>query len=313
VLLALCLSLAPQAGRAAGPVPLRSAEKDPRAPLLVTPAWLKAHLKDPNLVLLHVGDAKEYPAGHIPGARPVSMKDVSLEHDLAGLMLELPPPEALRQKLLSLGVTDGARIVLYWGTEWVSPTTRIFLTLHWAGLGANTSILDGGMPAWVKEGGATTTEATPEAKGGALAPLKLKEFVADAAYVQGALGKPGVSVVDGRAAVYYDGVETGGGGPHAKHKTGHIAGAKSIPFTELHDARNLLKPAAELAALFTKAGVGPGDTVIGYCHIGQQTTAMLTAALSLGHPILLYDGSFQDWSQRDLPIEAKAPPAKATP
>ena len=36
----------------------------------------------------------------------------------------------------------------------------------------------------------------------------------------------------------------------------------------------------------------PGDTVIGYCHIGQQATAMLFAARTLGHPVLLYDGSF---------------------
>jgi thiosulfate/3-mercaptopyruvate sulfurtransferase len=50
--------------------------------------------------------------------------------------------------------------------------------------------------------------------------------------------------------------------------------------------------------------VKPDDTVIGYCHIGQQATAMLFAARSLGHRVLLYDGSFQDWSRRtDLPVE----------
>ena len=48
----------------------------------------------------------------------------------------------------------------------------------------------------------------------------------------------------------------------------------------------------------------PDDTVIGYCHIGQQATAMLFAARSLGHRVLLYDGSFQDWSRHtDFPVE----------
>ena len=66
----------------------------------------------------------------------------------------------------------------------------------------------------------------------------------------------------------------------------------------------MLKSDAELAAIFAKAGVKPNDTVIGYCHIGQQTTAMLFAARTLGHPVLLYDGSFEDWSRHtDYPVD----------
>ena len=64
-----------------------------------------------------------------------------------------------------------------------------------------------------------------------------------------------------------------------------------------------LKPADEIAAVFTEAGVRPGDTVIGYCHIGQQATAMLLAARTLGYRVVLYDGSFEDWSRRDLPVD----------
>jgi thiosulfate/3-mercaptopyruvate sulfurtransferase len=29
---------------------------------------------------------------------------------------------------------------------------------------------------------------------------------------------------------------------------------------------------------------------------------MLFAARLLGHPVLLYDGSFQDWARRNLPV-----------
>gem|GEM_PF-1578746 len=59
-----------------------------------------------------------------------------------------------------------------------------------------------------------------------------------------------------------------------------------------------------LHPLFTKAGVKPGDTVIGYCHIGQQATAVLFAARTLGHTVLLYDGSFEDWSRHaEYPVE----------
>jgi len=44
--------------------------------------------------------------------------------------------------------------------------------------------------------------------------------------------------------------------------------------------------------------------LITYCHIGQQATATLFAARSLGYDVALYDGSFEDWSKReDAPVE----------
>jgi thiosulfate/3-mercaptopyruvate sulfurtransferase len=275
----------------------------PRQNLVVDAAWLKAHLADPDLVLLHVGDKKEYEAAHIPGARFVSQQDVSVsDHSGHGLMLEMPPAEDLRHRLEALGISDKSRVIVYYGKDWVSPSTRIIFTLDYAGLGARSSLLDGGQEAWVRAGGAVTKDV-PVVKTGALSPLKLRPIIVDAETVKARLGTPGVAVVDGRDAAYYDGVETGGA--HGQqHRTGHVRGALSIPYTSITDDKMLLKSDAELAALFAKAGVKPNDTVIGYCHVGQQTTAMLFAARTLGHPVLLYDGSFEDWSRHtDYPVD----------
>jgi thiosulfate/3-mercaptopyruvate sulfurtransferase len=268
----------------------------PRQALVVDAAWLKAHLADPDLVLLHVGDKAGYEAGHIPGARLVSLNDISIsDHSGHGLMLEMPPSDDLRHRLEALGISDKSRVIVYYGKDWVSPSTRVIFTLDYAGLGNNASLLDGGQDAWVRNGGVVTKDV-PEAKAGTLSPLKLRPIVVDAATVHDRLGKPGFAVVDGRDAVYYDGVETGGA-HGVPHRTGHIRGAFSIPYTSITDDQLMIRSNAELEALFTKAGVKPGDTVIGYCHIGQQTTAMLFAARTLGHKVLLYDGSFEDWSR----------------
>ena len=48
-----------------------------------------------------------------------------------------------------------------------------------------------------------------------------------------------------------------------------------------------------------------GDTVVAYCHIGQYATMVLLAAHTLGHDIRLYDGAFQDWAVRDLPVSTR--------
>jgi len=271
--------------------------------MVVNTAWLAAHINDANLVLLHVGDKKEYDAKHIPGARFVSLQDISIsDHSGKGLMLEMPPADDLRQRLEALGISDDSRIVVYYGNDWISPSTRVIFTLDYAGLGDRASLLDGGMGAWTRAGNATT-DVVPPAKKGNLSALHLNPIVVDADYVRAHLKSPGTAVVDGRDAVFYDGVDVGGG--HAgPHRRGHIAGAHSFPFTQLVDDNNVLRSPDELASLFTKAGVGPNDTVVGYCHIGQQATAMLFAARSLGHKVLLYDGSFEDWSRRaDYPVD----------
>ena len=273
----------------------------PAAPssLTVSGDWLAEHLKDSNLVLLHVGDRAEYDAGHIPGARFATQRDVAISSDdhERGLMLEVPGDDSLKADLERLGISDGSRVVVYYGNDWISPSTRIIFTLVNAGLGERSSLLDGGMQQWIAAGRALTKDVPP-ARRGTLSRLKMKNLIVDAAWVQKHLRAKGYAIVDGRAASFYDGVEATG------PRKGHIPGAHSVPFTDVTDDKLRIKSVEALRALFANAGVQPGDTVVGYCHIGQQATAMLFAARAIGHPVRLYDGSMQEWSRRtDLPIE----------
>ncbi|MDB4874792.1 MAG: Rhodanese-like protein [Gemmatimonadetes bacterium] len=286
-----------------------------RDAMLVSPVWLAAHLHDANLVVLHVGDRADYASTHIPGARYVDLDDISVSDHSAmnggapagnGLTLEMLPADQLRAKLASLGISDNSHVVVYFAKDRVSPSTRVVFTLDYAGLGKRTALLDGGLDAWMR-GGRPVTDVVPAAHTGTLAALELAPIVVNAEYVHARAARPGVSIVDARAAAFYDGVPRGG-----PNRLGHIPGAKSIPYTEVTDAALQLKTADQLATLFSKAGVQPGDTVVAYCHIGQQATALLFAARSLGHPVLLYDGSFEDWSRHaEYPVEN--PSAKGKP
>jgi thiosulfate/3-mercaptopyruvate sulfurtransferase len=208
-------------------------------------------------------------------------------------------PDKLRSQLSALGISDDSRVVVYYGKDWVSPSTRIVFTLLYAGL-TRVSLLDGGMEAWTKDGH-QVTDAAPPPRAGTLSPLTPTPLVVDAAFVQSHVNARGFAVVDARDGEFYSGARQGG--PQDHRKSGHIAGARSVPFTSVMTDDLKLKPRDELTAIFTKAGVQPGDTVITYCHIGQQATATLFAARALGHPVLLYDGSFEDWARRDLPVD----------
>jgi thiosulfate/3-mercaptopyruvate sulfurtransferase len=275
----------------------------PRDSLVVPAAWVAQHIKDANLVLLHVGDRGEYDAGHLPGARLVELSQIAVtDRTGSGLSLEMLPADTLRERLAALGISDSSRIVVYYGApQRVTTATRVIATLDHAGLGSATSLLDGGMPAWVRAGHATSTEVPP-ARSGALSPLKINPIVVDAEFVKAHLKTPGYAIVDARTPAFYSGAQTGGS-QAAPHKTGHIAGAVNIPYSELTDAQGMTKGADAIAKAFADAGVKPGDTVVTYCHIGQQATATLFAARTLGFKVLLYDGSFEDWSKRDGVVE----------
>lgn len=264
------------------------------APRLVTATWLSDHLTDTDLVLLHVGNTRDY-AAHIPGARLLTLADVSVS-DPMGLTLQMLPADQLRQKLEAFGISANSRIVVYPATNAVQSSTRVMLTLDYAGLGARTSLLDGGLTGWVDEKRPTTDVVPPPAVPGSLGPLAIQANVVDSAFVLEHLKKPGFVVIDARAKTLYDGVQTGGS-TERPHKTGHIEGAVSVPFSEITNGSSQFKSVAELRNLFDAAGVKPGDTVVAYCHIGQQATATIFGARLLGHRVLLYDGSFEEWSR----------------
>ena len=274
----------------------------PRDKLVVTPAWVAQRLDDPDLVILQVGDKAGYEAGHIPGARLLALSDIARPPSGPDpLVLEMPEPEALRARLTALGVTDRSKIVVYPTREGIQSATRVVFTLDAAGLGKQTFLMEGGLSAWTAGGGKLSTEVSA-VRPGRLSSLKMRPMMVDAACVRDHAGKPGFAVVDSRASDFYSGARAGGM-PSKPHKAGHIAGALSVPFMSVTTTDLKLAPAEEIAARFKAAGVKPGDTVVAYCHVGQQATATIFAARTLGLKVLLYDGSFEEWSRLGGEVE----------
>lgn len=268
-----------------------------RESLIVSTDWLASHLNDVSLVLLQVGEKDEYLAGHIPGAQFVTLADISTPRG-SGLTLELPAVTQLQTAFEKLGVTDKSRVVIYFSKDWVSPTTRVFFTLDYLGLGDRTSILDGGLPAW-RAAGKPVTGVLTEAKPGHFTPHPNAKLIVDAAWVAANLNQPGVVILDARASKFYSGAEAG-----SMPRAGHIPKARNIPFSSVFEDSNRFKSVAALREIFSAAGVKAGDNLTSYCHIGQQASVLYFAARYLGYDAHLYDGSFEDWSRRpELPVE----------
>lgn len=264
--------------------------------LLITPARLAAQVGRPGLVLFHVGPRPDYDSAHIAGAEYIGFEDIDQRN--SPLSLQIPAAAWLDSVLEARGVSDDSRVVVYWSSEWVSPTTRVVLTLHWFGLGDRVRVLDGGLAAWRGENRPVTREVpTPVAATGRLTPRPRADVIATADYVQAHLAPArGVTIVDARDTVFYHGRR-----PGAMPRAGRIPGAVSFPFSTVADSSGRFLAPAVLRARFAALGVQPGDTVVTYCHIGQQATAVWLAARLAGYEARMYDGSFQEWSRGPYP------------
>lgn len=259
-------------------------------PLLVDTAYVAKHLQDPETVLVEVGSRQEYDKQHIAAARLLTPEDISTptKAQPGQLGLELLPPDTLRNRLEAAGISDGSHIIVYSGEkEPFQLTTRVIFALQYMGLGERTSLLNGGLAAWLKDAKPVTTEP-PKIVAGKLTLGPLEGLVADASLVRSIADHPDYKLVDARTPNFYNGTDASFNGK------GHIPGAINIPFSEVTGSDSEID-LPHLNQIFADAGVKPGDTVVTYCHLGAQASATLFAARLLGHPVKLYDGSFQDW------------------
>jgi thiosulfate/3-mercaptopyruvate sulfurtransferase len=268
-----------------------------RKSLAVQASWLEEHAKDPKVVILAIGQKSEFDQAHIPGSVFLNYMDThTMPKSQAELSLEMLPMADLAKAFERVGVSNDSHVVLYSLKDGLSPVARVFLTLDAMGLGAQTSILDGGMSAWRAENRPVTAEVRA-VTAGKLAPCPQTDVIANVDYVKANLKHAGVAIVDARDPEFYKGEKA------SMNHTGHIPGAGNITYSTVVDAQGKLKPVAALEEMYRAAGVKAGDRVVSYCHIGQQASVIYFVSRYLGYDARMYDGSWQEWTRSGLPVE----------
>ncbi len=250
--------------------------------ILVSDRCVKDHQSAHDVVLVQVNFLKlDYDAEHIPGARYLWPGSLAPDSPL-GAMNE-PDLQSAKAVVESLGISNESHVVLYFVRNEVSPTARIFLTFENMGMKGKVSLLDGGIEAWKKVGFATTKDLPPVKKG-KFNPVSLG-FIVDKNYVLKNLNSNSAVIVDARMKKYYDGEPVG------NPRDGHITGAKNIPYPDLIDENNFIKPVDQLQGYFTPVIDSKEKEIVTYCFIGQTASVVYLAGRILGYPVKLYDGS----------------------
>lgn len=266
---------------------------------IVTADWLSKHINDSNIIIFQVGEKEAYEAGHIPGAYFIGYDEYAPKMD--GLYRQMPSPENLKSLFENYGISNNSKIILY-TTDWITPMTRLYLTLDFIGLGDNTVILDGGIEKWKSEEHKITKEIPAKKKGNIL--IKPKDIIATKDYILKNMNEPNTTIIDARTEDYYSATSEHDNYP----RPGHITGAFNIQFTDLTSEKSpyLFKSINELKKIFENAFVKKNNTTVAYCHIGQQASLVYFVGKMLGYNMKLYDGSFQEWSaDENCPVTGK--------
>jgi thiosulfate/3-mercaptopyruvate sulfurtransferase len=263
---------------------------------LVTTHWLSEHLAD--VVVIDASwhlpttkrDAKaEFAAKHVPGAVFYDLdagaeKNTTLPH-------MLPSAEKFASDMQALGVSNKSHVVCYDAAGLFS-AARLWWMLKSFGHN-NVSVLDGGLPKWLRDGFAVETGAAEVKQStgfsAKLDPTKVKSLNDVAAAIQ----SRSAQIADARSGTRFRGEEAE---PRPGVQPGHMPGAINVHYASLLNADGTLKSGPALQTAFEANGIDLNRPIITSC--GSGVTA---AILSLGLTELgitdhsLYDGSWAEW------------------
>ncbi|HBM62249.1 MAG TPA: 3-mercaptopyruvate sulfurtransferase [Citreicella sp.] len=270
---------------------------DPKT--LVSTNWLAQHLKDPDLRVLDASwympgsgrDPKaEYDAAHIPGARFFDIDEISdLRSDLPHMV---PPVDKFMSRMRAMGVGDGHQVVVYDGAGLFS-AARVWWLFKLMGQD-DVAVLDGGFPKWQAEG-REVEDMPPVIRDRHMMVRRQNHLVKDVTQVSAASKLRDHEIIDARAAPRFRGEVPE---PRPGLRSGHIPGARNVPFATLLAPDGTLKPPQALSEVFLAAGVDLSKPAITSCGSGV-TAAILNLALTrMGKSDhSLYDGSWSEWGQ----------------
>ena len=279
-------------------------QDDPKT--LVSTEWLAAHLKDPELRVLDASwylptadrDPKaEFAAEHIPGARFFDIDEISdLRSDLPHMA---PPVEKFMSRMRAMGVGDGHQVVVYDGAGLFS-AARVWWLFRLFGI-KNVAVLDGGLPKWKAEGHPVTDEE-PVIRDRHMITSVQKNLIKDVTEVARAAKLRDHEIIDARAANRFSGEAAE---PRPGLRSGHIPGAKNVPFGNVLNEDGTMKDADALRQTFEAAGVNLDKPAITSCGSGVTAAVLCLALERMGKTdYSLYDGSWSEWGMyADLPIE----------
>lgn len=258
---------------------------------LVSVAWLADNLARPGQRIVDMRKGDGYDAAHIPGA---------VSHGGSPFLREngdVVSSATFANLMAKLGIDPHTDVIAYDDGNGLF-AARLWWVARYYGH-TRIKVLDGGWDAWRAEG-RETTSVRPTPPAGAFVARPRPELIATTEYVNAALARPDVQLLDVRGDDEWNRTVS-----NENAVAGHIPGAHHLVWTATVDpASRRFLPGEVLHAAFRAAGIVPGHEVVPYCQGGIRAAhTMLALHLAGLAPSRNYEGSWGAWSKSGMPIE----------
>lgn len=254
-----------------------------------------------DAILLDVRSRADYEAGHVRGARWLDLGEWMKLAKSGNDGLDHFKQWQSRISAVGIGSEDTVRV---YDDGAMTEAARVWFILQHFDV-ERAVVVNGGframkaaLPADEIESGppkpvTTSTQSWPNRTGGKV-ELRSREDVRRCMTAKEA------KILDSRTPAEYRGDDL-----RTNKRGGHIPGAVNLSHTELLNADGQLKSAAELRALFEKAGLKPGDHIIAHCQSGGRSSLAALALVEAGYSnVANYYLSFSDWAaDESCPLE----------
>ena len=266
--------------------------------LLIEVEELLLHLDNKKLRIVDLSRSSVYDQLHIPHAIPLKPAQLlRQEENATGL---LPHAEGLQALIQYLNISPEHHVVVYddEGGAWAG---RLIWNLHCLGF-YNTSLLNGGIHAWLGQGLPTTSEQEQFAPVESLVQVNLAaqdqvriEYPELLSLVQ----QQAIQLWDCRTEDEYTGLRL------AARRGGHIPNARHFEWSTALNRENHLKLHAleRTQQRLEQQGFNLQEPVVVYCQSHHRSGLAYILGRVLGWNIRAYDGAWSEWGNRlDSPI-----------
>ena len=268
---------------------------------LVSTEWLAEAIGAPDLMVFDAtkylpnepfDGLTKYREARIPGAR---FFDIDVVADPDTTLPHMAPTAGRFARLMGeMGISNATRVIFY-DQKGLQSSARGWWLMKLFGH-EKAAVLDGGLPKWLAEGRATESGDAKPAAPSSYTPDFRADLVKGIGDVKRIIAHGGALILDARAKGRFDGTAPE---PRPGLPSGHMPGAKSVPFNELLNADFTMKDPAALRARFAAAGADGSKPVVTSCGTGVTACILALGLKQAGlGDAAIYDGSWTEWAGR---------------
>ena len=265
---------------------------------LVSAEWLEENIN--NVKIIDVRKKEDYDLGHIPGAVRLTPNEVFQWEDSNGVKGMLPSSDHIAIALSSVGINEDDTVIFYDGNSnlWAS---RGLWALEVYGH-EDSRLLDGSWNYWSENSFPTTSESESVEKSDYKFSGNINSsLIAGFEEILEAVDDPSKIVCDTRSPDEYIGKDV------RADRGGHIPGSENVNWVNAVDESGRFLSAQNLQTIYESKGIKTDKAVYTLCQTAVRAThTWFVLQELLGYDdVKVYDGSWIEWGNSDLPIEIK--------